>query len=328
MSLPIYTKVLDDTKLSNFEIAPIQQAITLARLQNGDVLLVKDVKDKQVYAVNLSKAFNTQFVDAIDAYNRHNLLNSSNKELLTITKYSWDQFVQPVKESYPHIAAGTNFIAHADEVGLEHKPFLFPKLSHTTPWNADVKKATRLDYEIELCAVTLKQHSKNSPSALGYFICGDFTDRWKLISKINTNLPMGQTGFPQAKGGETRLPIGALLVIPSNEEFYKEFDLKLYVNNDLRQSTSASLMVWSPQTILDNALADCETPYYNDNEVISISDCQSIPSRTILLTGTPEGVLFKVATILNPLSYLAVGDTVVSYGKYLGFMKNNIASND
>lgn len=135
---------------------------------------------------------------------------------------------------------------------------------------------------------------------------------------------MGQTGFPIGKGGETRLPVGALLVVPEDADFYQSLDIALYVNDELRQRSSGGLMIWSPYEILSRTLGDCRSPYYTEDDVVSISDCEVIPARTLILTGTPEGVMFKVATIWNPLAYLRSGDVVVSTGKFLGTMRNEI----
>jgi hypothetical protein len=55
--------------------------------------------------------------------------------------------------------------------------------------------------------------------------------------------------------------------------------------------------VWSPQQILANSLADCESPYQVGEDILHIADCERIPAGTLVLTGTPEGVLFKLATL-------------------------------
>lgn len=115
------------------------------------------------------------------------------------------------------------------------------------------------------------------------------------------------------------------MVIPESVEFYKDIELKLYLNGNLRQHASAGQMIWAPHKVLDKALTDCQVPYFNaGEETVVTPSCEKVPARTLLLTGTPEGVLFNVTTLWSPLSYLRPGDEVVSSGTYLGFMRNKI----
>ena len=241
--------------------------------------------------------------------------------------YTWEQLGIPVNENYPHIAAGTNYRDHAEEVGHVGDPFVFPKFSRITPWNAGVTEAARLDYEVELCAVALTDHSASSPAQLAYILCGDYTDRWLLVKEMDLDGPMGPTGFPAGKGGETRFPVGSQLVIPKTDDFYKEIELTLYLNGKLRQRSRAGLMIWSPHKAFNKALADCQVPYYTEEEETVVTpSCENVPARTLLLTGTPGGVMFNVATLWNPFFYLRRGDEVISSGTYLGVMRNRIGS--
>jgi 2-keto-4-pentenoate hydratase/2-oxohepta-3-ene-1,7-dioic acid hydratase in catechol pathway len=195
-----------------------------------------------------------------------------------------------------------------------------------TPWDSPVRTGNRLDYEVELCAVLLSDHSTGSPAGLGYTLCGDYTDRWTLVREIDLDAETGRTGFASAKGGGTRLPVGALLVIPRNENFYRELELSLYLDDTLRQREVAGAMVWSPREILDRAMGDCDAPYETRQGVVHIADCDGVPAGTLILTGTPAGVLFHLATLWNPWAYLREGDVVTSFGSYLGFLRNRVES--
>ena len=171
----------------------------------------------------------------------------------------------------------------------------------------------------------LTEHRSDAPARLGYLLCGDYTDRWLLVRELDLDGVMGQTGFPLAKGGESRLPIGPFLLVPRETDFYNELEISLYVNDKLRQKALAKKMVWSPREIVANALADCQSPYRAGADILNIADCEHIPAGTLILTGTPEGVLFKLATLWNPWAYLRPGDVVTSFGSYLGYMRNEIA---
>jgi 2,4-diketo-3-deoxy-L-fuconate hydrolase len=326
---PIFDERLnEDQFLSKLGIAPIEQALTFATLRSGHVLLVTEVNKKGVFAIELESGTSTGFTDGIEAYHAlgtHKLKTIAADKETTTKHYVWGELGVPVNESYPHIAAGTNYLAHAQEVGHAGEPFLFPKFSRVTAWNADVKGAARLDYEVELCSVPLSNHTPSNKAKLAYILCGDYTDRWTLIKEIEIGGPMGPTGFPSAKGGASRLPVGPLLVIPEAENFYQKIQLQLYVNQYLRQRSSANEMIWSPETILDKALANCRVDYYVGTEKTFVTpSCDEIAAGTLILTGTPGGVMFNIATLWNPLAYLRVGDTVTSSATYLGMMRNTI----
>jgi len=329
LSRPLFDQQLNTHQMrSSLRIAPIEQAITVARLRRGDVILVLNIDKSGISGINLTEQTQQLFSDGIDAYQQlgsRQLRSLAHSDRDQRQHFPWQQLAIPVDEHYPHIAAGTNFQSHAAEVGHDGEPFLFPKLSHVSGWNADVYDSGRLDYEVELCAVPLSDHSSEKPAQLAYLLCGDFTDRWLLVKEIDTSEPMGPTGFAAAKGGDSRLPLGFLLLIPDAEDYYKNIELSLYVNRDLRQQASAKLMIWDPKRILAEALLQCQAPYYNgETQLTLLSNCDHIPNRTAILTGTPQGVIFNLATLWNPFVYLRPGDVVTSTATYLGFTRNRI----
>lgn len=309
------------------QVAPLQEAITLARTLDGETLLVVSANRDGIQAIALGEPGKY----AITAYMA---LGPTPLRLLAATgkvdNYRWDTLGMPIAGVPHNIAAGTNFLAHAQEVGHEGDPFLFPKLSEPTAWNAPVAARGRFDYEVELCAVTLADysadHRADMPAPLGYLLCGDYTDRLQLVQQIDLDGPMGLTGFTDAKGGAGRLPVGPFLVIPEDPDFYRKVELRLYKNDTLRQREGADLMIWTPQQLLERALADCEARYESLTGMQRVSDCKSIPAGTLLLTGTPAGVQFHVATIWNPWAYLTEGDVVSSFATYLGYMENPIVN--
>ena len=325
LNRPVVNGKLDDAVFARMTLAPLEKALTLAVTRAGEVLLVTGVEADGIAAININTVTGHTFLNVVDLYR-----NLDIDELRSLYKnenpssYAWVDLGMPVFPVSLNIAAGTNYRAHAEEVGHEGEPFLFPKLSRPTPWDSEVAPGARLDYEVELCAVTLTEHRPGNPAALGYILCGDFTDRWLLVRDIDLDGEMGRTGFPLAKGGDSRLPIGPLLVIPNEDDFYRELTLKLYVNNTLRQKSGAEKMIWSPRQILSQAMADCRTPYQLEPQTLFIGNCESIPVGTLLLTGTPEGVLFHLMTLWNPWVYLRSGDVVTSFGTFLGYTRNKI----
>lgn len=325
LSRPVVVGALDEEAFGELSIAPTGQAVTLAVSEAGAVLLVTAADADGIAAIDIASVTGHAYRDAIDAYQSLGL--DQLRDLFgqaSSSSYPWSRLVLPVSSIFRNIAAGTNYRAHAEEVGHEGEPFLFPKLSGPTSWNSAVASGVRLDYEVELCAVTLAEHRRESPAALGYLLCGDFTDRWLLVRDIDLDGDMGRTGFPLAKGGKSRLPVGPLLVIPDEDDFYRELTLSLYVNDRLRQYSGADKMIWPPRKILSRGLADCRTPYELQSETVFIADCDEIVAGTLLLTGTPAGVLFQLATLWNPWAYLRPGDVVTSFGTYLGYTRNKI----
>lgn len=307
-------------------VAPIEQAITLARSLKGKVLLVSSANVDGVSTIDINSSLSTDYASPIEAYNAlgYDRLRQMATTAPMFERLPWSELAMAIDEVYPNIAAGTNFAGHAEEVGHEGEPFLFPKFSRPTPWNADVSKGSRLDYEVELCAVLLKDYTPRSEPVLGYVLCNDFTDRWLLVRDIDLDGPMGETGFPIGKGGETRLPTGPLLVIPVEDDFYRRLELELYVEDALRQRANASDMIWSPRKILAEVFEQCNLPYDLEGEPVRLSECDRIPAGTLILTGTPEGVMFNVATIWAPWAYLRPGQVVRSFGTYLGALESTI----
>lgn len=327
LSKPKFNEVLSGDIMSQVEVAPINEALTLALSHSSEVLLVLDASAKGVKAIDVNAVVGSDYGDAADAFlalGRDRLVEIAATE--SPEQYLWENISVPLVVEEKKVAAGTNYSEHADEVGLTGEPpFLFPKLSNTTRWNASVTSGSRLDYEVELCAVPLQDYRAGDKTQLAYVLCGDFTDRWLLIKDMDLAGEMGKTGFPLGKGGGTRLPIGPFLVIPSNADFYNNIDLKLYVDDDLRQHSMAGLMIWSPWEIMQNALDDCGSVYTREGEEIKIlSSCEKIPAKTLFLTGTPEGVMFHLATMWNSAFYLQSGDVVSAHATYLGVTRNVI----
>ncbi len=236
-----------------------------------------------------------------------------------------DELTIPTRLAEVHVAVGTNFRAHAQEVLLDGDPFLFPKISIPTAWNAPVAMTARLDYEAELCAVLLEPYTGENPPALGFLLCNDYTDRWELLRWIDLDGSMGITGFADAKGGFSRLPVGPLLVIPEDPEaFYPTVTLSLGVNGKLRQQESAGLMIWSPREVVRQALESCGTNYQLGGGDYKWPPCEQFDAGTLVLTGTPRGVIFKPLNLWLGSLYLKPGDEITVSSPGLGLLRNRV----
>ncbi len=323
VSSPLFDEPLAEPPAPAFDVLPVSEALTFARTLDGRLLLVRSADRDSVEAVDLSGALGLRDpLEALRAVGFQAIVRASQGTLETVALL---ELGMPFEPAHPHIAAGTNYRAHAEEVGVEDGPFLFPKLTRATAWNAPVPKRTRLDYEVELCAVTLDAYSLDSPAGLGFVLCNDFTDRWALLVEIDLDSPMGESGFPDAKGGAGMLPIGPFLIVPADAaDFHQRLEIGLAVNDRLRQRDSAGLMIWSPREIAEHALDRCEVDYAGAAGPHRLTPCEAIPPATLLLTGTPAGVMFNVLNVWRPASYLRADDQVLTYGAHLGVLRNRI----
>lgn len=231
----------------------------------------------------------------------------------------------PIEYTAPFLAAGTNYAEHAEEVLLDDPPFLFPKLSAPTRWDAPVHFVPRLDYEAELAMVPLTDiEDPGDAVEYGLVLCNDFTDRWTLIRELRLSKPMGTTGFASAKGRETFLPCGNLFVIPRTQDFHRSIELRLYVNDALRQHFVADDMILKVGDIVAQAFAQQDWIYWRGEEAVELLPHGTIPSGTLILTGTAGGVVFKPANIWAQWLYLERGDIVRTEADGLGYLVNEI----
>ena len=329
ISRPSGDERLTGAPLDGMEILPLETGLTFARrLQNDQVklLIVRSVAADGVMAIDVGYALQRPLEDplvalALNGYDELDYVARAGTAQLV----PWNELTVPLDTGTAHVAAGTNFRDHAEEVVVEDGPFLFPKLSAPTAWNAPVPDRGRLDYEAELCAVPLTRISTERQATFGFVLCNDYTDRWPLVRDVDFDRPMGTTGFPDAKGGDGMLPLGPLLVVPRDSaDFHTRITLELFVNGQLRQRSSAGLMIWSPEEIATRALANCEQPYESVSGEIMVTPCDGIAAGTLLLTGTPAGVLFSPVTIWSPWAYLQSGDEVVLRAQWLGAVVNRI----
>jgi hypothetical protein len=83
-------------------------------------------------------------------------------------------------------------------------------------------------------------------------------------------------------------------------------------------------MIWSPAEIVSRALEACDVEYQHRSGPVPLTDCEGIAPRTLVLTGTPGGVLFDVVTLWSPSAYLEAGDEVVTTATHLGILRNRV----
>lgn len=322
ISRPIFDETRDPTVIP--AIADPQHALTFARTAAA-LIRVTARTETSVTGIDLTAVLGLEATSdllALHASLGYDGLAGVQGPMITAATATLQA---PVAYTAPFIAAGTNFAEHAEEVLLEDPPFLFPKLAAPTLWNAPVRLVPRLDYEAELAMVPLRDIARPGvPVAYGLVLCNDFTDRWTLIRELRFGEPMGTTGFASAKGQETFLPCGPLFVIPRSQDFHRRIELRLYVNDALRQRFVAGDMILKIDAIVAQAFAQRDWTYWRGADSVQLLPHGSIPRGTLILTGTAGGVVFKPANIWAQWLYLGRGDIVRTEADGLGHLVNEI----
>jgi 2,4-didehydro-3-deoxy-L-rhamnonate hydrolase len=202
--------------------------------------------------------------------------------------------IAPVDFADHHIAVGTNYPEHASDAGTT-RPFLFPKMVRPGLSGDDVSAgAGLLDYEVEIAAMTLEPlHAGASPRYLGFLASNDFTDRETLMHAIDRHDVESGKGFTTGKSFPGFLPVGPLLVIPRDyRQFSRDLEIRLYVNDRLRQKARGSEMIWDVDEILRQVFARKGVAWDFRGRSVSLFNGDSIPAKTLVLSGTPHGTVF------------------------------------
>ena len=236
---------------------------------------------------------------------------------LSNTLYSFDEINVKAPISLPNkiLAVGLNYKKHIDEAKevTEHHSEnvelqeLFPNIfnkqnsSVNDPYG-DVHRPNAsdwLDYEGELGIIIGKECRhvtyENAISCIyGFTIVNDFSVRdWQFRGPPHT-LTMG-------KSWDTHCPFGPYIVTSDEIEDPHNLVLKTYVNDEERQNSNTSLMIYDCFTLIEY-----------------LSTAFTLMPGDLIATGTPEGVALTTQDWLKP------GDNVKVEIDKLGFIQNNI----
>jgi 2-keto-4-pentenoate hydratase/2-oxohepta-3-ene-1,7-dioic acid hydratase in catechol pathway len=303
--------------------APPAGALTFAR-RGRELLLVAALGGERVEAVRLAGAEDPlELLARTDAAGVRALAAAGPRVSVPLSELGL-----PADLGGVHVAAGTNFREHGEEVGVD-EPFLFPKVVEPTPWASAVPAAARLDYEVELCFVALRPlaSAADVPGRFGVLLCNDFTDRWTLVRGMLGGGAMGTRGFADGKGKPGFLPVGPFLVVPDDlDVFLAGATLELWVNGGLRQRSPAAAMLWDLPTLVAKSFEARDVAYHHAGTTRSLLPApEGIPARTLVLSGTPGGVIFQLTTLWRGSLYLQPGDEVIARATGLGVLRNRVA---
>ena len=236
---------------------------------------------------------------------------------LSKTIYSYDEINVKAPISVPNkiLAVGLNYKKHIDEakevtehhsenVELQEQfPNIFNKQNSSVndPYG-DVHRPNAsdwLDYEGELGIIIGKECRhvtyENAISCIyGFTIVNDFSVRdWQFRGPPHT-LTMG-------KSWDTHCPFGPYIVTSDEIEDPHNLVLKTYVNDEERQNSNTSLMIYDCFTLIEY-----------------LSTAFTLMPGDLIATGTPDGVALTTQDWLKP------GDNVKVEIDKLGFIQNNI----
>lgn len=310
---PAFQETLEEEERGNIEIAGIDDALTFARTDTGGrrrVLAVTGYRDSTIDAVDLSALLPTGIADPVTLF-----VERGYDELRDVVRgaapsahvrVAARDLVVPFDAGDRHIAVGTNYPEHAEDAGTV-RPFLFPKLVQAgASGDAVSVHGGLLDYEVEIAVVPLEPLAARGPRFVGLVLANDFTDRETLMRVVDRHDIESGKGFTTGKSFPGYLPIGNLFVIPRSwREFVPGLELRLFVNDRLRQRSSASEMVWDVDEVLAQSLAVARKNerWEHRGQSAPLFEGEAIPPRTLVLTGTPHGTVFRGV----PASVIASG---------------------
>ncbi len=219
------------------------------------------------------------------------------------------RLLAPVARPGKILGIGVNYAAHAAEsVSFvntskpEVQKWFNKQVTATNGPYDDVqlpKVSSQLDYEGEL-VVVIGKHGRHVPRArameivAGFCVGGDYSVRdWQ---KASQTMIMG-------KGFDTHAVFGPALVTPDEAGDVGSLEIRTFVNGELRQSATPSLMIHDIAAQIEHLTA-----------------AFTLEPGDVIYTGTPAGV----GAGFDPPKWLKAGDVVRIEIYHLGHIENKI----
>lgn len=283
-----------ETPAPTIEIAPLDEALTFARLADGTTLAVFSYTNGKVEGAPLAAGEDAISLVARMGYDGARDLIGIYRTRITVDA---DSLAVPVSLNDRHIAAGTNYRDHADEADVEGGPFLFPKYVAPTAARSFIPAGEALlDYEVELCLVAMNDLAADAPATGGLILCNDVTDRAALLRNLDPENPQSGKGFTTGKSAPGYLPVGDLFLVPRDlDAFVETLTLTLAVDGEERQRAKATQWIWDFDRILSEARAkrNIEWDYRGESARLPFDENGALPARSMILGGTPGGTVFR-----------------------------------
>jgi len=209
--------------------------------------------------------------------------NNLNTEEIQINKV---EVLAPVSSPIRIVCQGLNYASHRIESSLKENSngnVLFAKdESSILGANGSImrpKDCECLDYEVELGLMIKKDIIK--PTIISEDNLHEYIAGLVLANDMSPRDLQYKDDYAQwykAKSCRTMLPLGPVLYLLEKEDFQHLYNLniKLWVNDELRQNASTNQMIFKPSETLSE-----------------ISTFMNLNVGDLLLTGTPGGVVVK-----------------------------------
>ncbi|SDW48079.1 fumarylacetoacetate hydrolase family protein [Paenibacillus sp. CF384] len=216
------------------------------------------------------------------------------------------RLLAPIKGSSKILCGGINYLNHKEEnprAVFPKRPSVFGKLPSSVSGPGDPivlpYEECQADYEVELAFIIGKQaRGVKKAEALsyvfGYTVVNDVSGREMQFSLQHETL---------GKGIDTFFPMGPAIVTSDELIDPSNLNIRSYVNGELRQNASTSMMLFDIPTLIE-----------------AISAFTTLEPGDVISTGTPAGV----GTFRNPPAYLVPGDTVVVEVEGIGKLENQV----
>ena len=207
------------------------------------------------------------------------------------------------------LALGINYKKHGDEVAMSSPdlPVAFIKATSSVigPDENILLPAAgpdHVDYEAELAVIIGKKMKNIQPDAVldyvfGYTCANDVSARdWQLEKQ------KGQ--WARGKSFDTFCPLGPWIVTKDEIDHPNDLAIRAVLNGKIVQESRTSEMIFNIQA----AISD-------------LSRSMTLLPKTVILTGTPEGVGFT----RRPPLYLQAGDTISIDIEKIGILTNRVS---
>jgi 2-keto-4-pentenoate hydratase/2-oxohepta-3-ene-1,7-dioic acid hydratase in catechol pathway len=282
-------------------IAPTDKALTFARAGEGaaaQTIVVTRYQDGIVTGVDLTPQLQPG-EDAIAAYNRlgYDAIVAFVAAAKTNVRHEATTLAVPVDLRAVHAAVATNYPEHADEAKVKDGPFMFAKVAQPTSSRAAIPASKGLlDYEVELCLVTLTALPAKAGAKGGLILCNDVTDRAALLRGADINDIASGKGFTDGKSGPGFLPVGDLFIVPRDlKAFVEPLELHLSVNGEERQHVRVTKWIWDlDRLFVETAKRGGVSWRWRDGSAqLPVNTDGVLPDRTLILAGTPAGTIFQ-----------------------------------
>jgi 2-keto-4-pentenoate hydratase/2-oxohepta-3-ene-1,7-dioic acid hydratase in catechol pathway len=212
-------------------------------------------------------------------------LNSQN---IDNQSFEWREvdILAPITEGVRVVCQGLNYSSHRTESALSahaksNVMFSKDESSITGAYSPIMrpKDCQCLDYEVELGVIIKKDITK--PTQITAQNQHEYIAGLVLANDMSPRDLQYRDDYAQwykAKSCRTMLPLGPILYLLDKEDFkyLLNLDIKLWVNDQLRQNANTSQLIFKPTETLTE-----------------ISDFMNMSVGDLLLTGTPGGVVVK-----------------------------------